>query len=292
VLITKALIEIPPKFKDKPPVNPEARSEYGEVRSESGETDCSFLSSQPSFLSSTEIRRKDALPGTDCMAEGDGSGARTISSSTEVAQGGNLRNAFSDHTIDRLDSSQYRRGMDAGIREGESTVFSDRPGVVSGDGNLTNSMRESGVVSQGSNPNIKGVARRGEPNSNNDAPQDEERGERREKRVMHEERVAQFSLLTSHSYKGAQGLAEDVRYYGRWMRSEALKRIGYLYPKVEVKGEESNEKREESNTSLSPYSSILSPSHPSLLTVIAWTEISRLALDIRRSTPLQTSLDL
>ncbi|MBU1208886.1 MAG: DUF1156 domain-containing protein [Proteobacteria bacterium] len=35
-------------------------------------------------------------------------------------------------------------------------------------------------------------------------------------------------------WKGAQGLAEDVRYYGKWMRDEAEKRIGYLYPKVEV----------------------------------------------------------
>ena len=34
--------------------------------------------------------------------------------------------------------------------------------------------------------------------------------------------------------KGAQGLAEDVRYYGRWMRGEAEKRIGHLYPKIEV----------------------------------------------------------
>lgn len=33
------------------------------------------------------------------------------------------------------------------------------------------------------------------------------------------------------TWKGAQGLAEDVRYYGQWMRDEAEKRIGYLYPK-------------------------------------------------------------
>lgn len=32
--------------------------------------------------------------------------------------------------------------------------------------------------------------------------------------------------------KGAQGLAEDVRYYGRWMRDEAKKRIGHLYPQA------------------------------------------------------------
>ncbi|MBX9665922.1 DUF1156 domain-containing protein [Novosphingobium sp.] len=30
--------------------------------------------------------------------------------------------------------------------------------------------------------------------------------------------------------KRAQGLAEDVRYYGEWMRDEAKKRIGHLYP--------------------------------------------------------------
>jgi putative DNA methylase len=36
------------------------------------------------------------------------------------------------------------------------------------------------------------------------------------------------------TWKGAQGLAEDVRYYGQWMRDEAEKRIGHLYPKVEI----------------------------------------------------------
>ncbi|MCT7978901.1 DUF1156 domain-containing protein [Laspinema olomoucense] len=33
-------------------------------------------------------------------------------------------------------------------------------------------------------------------------------------------------------WKGAQGLAADVRYYGQWMREEAFQRIGHLYPKV------------------------------------------------------------
>ena len=35
-------------------------------------------------------------------------------------------------------------------------------------------------------------------------------------------------------WPGATGLAEDVRRYGRWMRDEAEKRIGHLYPKVAV----------------------------------------------------------
>ncbi len=40
--------------------------------------------------------------------------------------------------------------------------------------------------------------------------------------------------LIERKWKGAQGLAEDVRYYGQWMRNEAERRIGHLYPKVEV----------------------------------------------------------
>ncbi len=39
-------------------------------------------------------------------------------------------------------------------------------------------------------------------------------------------------------WKGAKGLAEDVRYYGRWMRDEAQKRIGHLYPKVRLPREQ------------------------------------------------------
>ena len=35
-------------------------------------------------------------------------------------------------------------------------------------------------------------------------------------------------------WHGAQGLAADVRYYGQWMRDEAEKRIGHLYPKVKI----------------------------------------------------------
>lgn len=40
--------------------------------------------------------------------------------------------------------------------------------------------------------------------------------------------------LALAEWKGAQGLAEDVRRYGHWMREEAQKRIGHLYPQVEI----------------------------------------------------------
>ena len=38
--------------------------------------------------------------------------------------------------------------------------------------------------------------------------------------------------LINEEWTGAKGLAEDVRYYGEWMKQEAFKRIGHLYPTV------------------------------------------------------------
>ena len=35
-------------------------------------------------------------------------------------------------------------------------------------------------------------------------------------------------------YRNAEGLAEDVKYYGAWMREKAWERIGHLYPQVEL----------------------------------------------------------
>ena len=46
--------------------------------------------------------------------------------------------------------------------------------------------------------------------------------------------VRQGKGSTDAAWKGAAGLSEDVRYYGKWVRDEAEKRIGHLYPKIEV----------------------------------------------------------
>ncbi|MCY3801424.1 MAG: DUF1156 domain-containing protein [Chloroflexi bacterium] len=35
-------------------------------------------------------------------------------------------------------------------------------------------------------------------------------------------------------WRGTAGLANDIRYYGRWMRDEAFRRIGHLYPKAKL----------------------------------------------------------
>ena len=60
------------------------------------------------------------------------------------------------------------------------------------------------------------------------------------------------------SWNGARGLAEDVRYYGKWMRDEAERLIGHLYPKVEITPEMAKERPD-----LKPYVG-------KKLTVIAW----------------------
>jgi putative DNA methylase len=54
--------------------------------------------------------------------------------------------------------------------------------------------------------------------------------------------VRKDKTLFQKTWRGAQGLAEDVRYYGQWMRDEAEKRIGHLYPKVEITAEMAKER--------------------------------------------------
>jgi len=64
--------------------------------------------------------------------------------------------------------------------------------------------------------------------------------------------------LFAREWKGAQGLAEDVRHYGQWMRDEAEQRIGTLYPKIDVTAEMAKTRPD-----LKPYVG-------QSLTVIAW----------------------
>mgnify|MGYP000863346842 CR=1 FL=1 len=64
--------------------------------------------------------------------------------------------------------------------------------------------------------------------------------------------------LIGTPWRGARGLAEDVRRYGRWMRDEAERRIGLLYPRVTVTPEMVRERPD------------LKPYEGQALTVIAW----------------------
>jgi putative DNA methylase len=64
--------------------------------------------------------------------------------------------------------------------------------------------------------------------------------------------------LIEREWRGAQGLGDDVRYYGRWMRDEAEKRIGHLYPKLEISADMAKERPD------------LKPLIGRRLTVVAW----------------------
>ena len=44
----------------------------------------------------------------------------------------------------------------------------------------------------------------------------------------------QAQLDGNSGWTGAKGLAEDVHYYGEWMKKQAFQKIGHLYPKVKV----------------------------------------------------------
>ncbi len=82
--------------------------------------------------------------------------------------------------------------------------------------------------------------------------------------------------LMRQTWRGAQGLAEDVRYYGRWMRDEAEKRIGHLYPKVRVSKEMARDRPD-----LAPYIG-------RDLTVVAWLW----ARTVRSPNPAFADLDV
>jgi putative DNA methylase len=73
-----------------------------------------------------------------------------------------------------------------------------------------------------------------------------------------EDKQGKQSRLMPKEWPGASGLAEDVRRYGAWMRAEAEKRIGHLYPKVKVTSEMAKDRPD-----LKPYVG-------EELTVIAW----------------------
>ena len=51
-------------------------------------------------------------------------------------------------------------------------------------------------------------------------------------------------LALSRSWLGTSGLAEDVRRYGAWIRAEAHRRIGHLYPDVEITAEMARERQD------------------------------------------------
>ncbi len=166
VLINKAMIEIPPKFAGKPPVNPEARRQM--------------------FGKDAEFRQEE-------QEEQHRRGGQDSQELQDVRSGGQ----------DSQDLQDVRSG-------GQDSQDLEKEGLDSLSVPVTpvNPVSPDSLVLPVS-PVIP----------------------------VHSDGPGQSSV-----WRGAQGLAEDVRYYGQWMRDEAEKRIGHLYPKIEITAEMAQER--------------------------------------------------
>ena len=228
VMINKAMIEIPPKFAGLPPV---FRNEWRGVRN--------------------EREGGDALSGDEGLEQSHDVGPGGVPVGAAIAQGGGLRHAFANHAGGGVGAGKHRGGMDAGIEAREGAVSSDCAGLDSGSGNPVDAVRTDRMVPGNGNAETARITRRdqqdayGHEKTAKGGKSEEERemrgksGEEREKSGI--ALTPHSSSLTPHSsslfsdaWPGATGLAEDVRRYGHWMREEAFKRIGHLYPKAKI----------------------------------------------------------
>jgi putative DNA methylase len=220
VLITKAMIEIPPKFADQPPINPGSRNQ--------------------------EIGDRGALSRADGLSESNAPGHRSVSNSSSFAAGGTLRHEVTADESGSLDPGEHRGRLDTGVAEGESPVSGDRSRVAGRGGDLSEPLRTDRLDSERGVHSSQGPHGRSRENAHHDAE------------TTPRQKNLTPNRLFPISYNGAQGLAEDVRYYGQWMRDEAERRIGHLYPKVEITAEIARERPD------------LKPLVGQKLTVIAW----------------------
>ena len=209
VLITKALIEIPPKFAGKPPVNPMSRGQGTGNRGQMGES---------------EYAGYQISPGSFGVAEGDGYDSTGLCDLQDAAKGRDIRSYKPDDPSCGLSGGEYCGGQRPRINQGVHAFPGDSQGIFNGDRDIPGSCPTVGIYKGRSGSNSSTQDYRSEQNANGSekqAPTD----------------PITYSLFPK-SYKGARGLAEDVRYYGQWMRDEAEKRIGHVYPKVRLPKEQ------------------------------------------------------
>ena len=314
VLINKAMIEIPPKFAGRPPVNPEARAKYLDARtSRTNEPLLGARASrphkawhsrgylphldQPDIIQSITFRLADSVPADviaawkselalkgreatidprcaelrerieryagqghgacwlrderiagqveDALLHFDGVRYRLLSwvimpnhvhALIEPTPGFPLEgvvHSWKSFTAKQVNKILGRSGQvweedyfDRYIRDENhlSTVvdYIEQNPVKAGLVDTASDWRWSSASRNGSNTKLGGTARENADGTELDGV-----------RKRHADETSAFPGL----WTGAKGLAEDVRYYGRWMREEAEKRIGHLYPKIEVTAE-------------------------------------------------------
>jgi len=203
VMINKAMIEIPPRFAGRPPV---FRNEWREVRNERG--------------------AKSALSGDEGLEQGHDAGTGSVPLGATTAQGGDLRHEIADHAGGGVGAGEHRGGLDAGVEAGKGSVPRDCTGIDSGSGNLVDPVRANRLVPGAGNRGIARAAGGSQQNAHGN--------EKATERKIVDPLFSHSSSLFPGDWPGATGLAEDVRRYGHWMREQAERRIGHLYPKVKI----------------------------------------------------------
>jgi len=202
VLINKAMIEIPPRSAGLPPVNPGDREQGVGDRDEEDRV----------------------ASGSQGLAEGDGSGRGCLPAGEADAQDGGVSADESAPAGGGIGTGEYRGGPCTGNTEGLREFRERREGLVGGNRDV--------LTVGGKNEIAQGRASSDSPGSGERDRQDADRSTSASQRRP----PVTYSLFPK-TYRGAAGLAADVRYYGRWMRDEAEKRIGQLYPQIEVTAE-------------------------------------------------------
>ncbi len=319
VLINKAMIEIPPKFAGRPPVNPEARAKY--LRTRESDLNKPLLGArasrphkawhsrgylphldQPEIIQSVTFRLADSIPadvvvgwknelaltGKEAASDprcaelrdrieryaGQGHGAcwlrdgrvadqvenallhfdgvryrllawvimpNHVHALIETMSGFPLEgviHSWKSFTAKKINRILGRSGQvweqdyfDRYIRDEKhlATVldYIEQNPVKAGLVDSAHEWRWSSATRHADETKLEGVRKR--------------RADETEHRGVGKEHADKTSALPG-LWTGAQGLAEDVRYYGKWMRDEAEKRIGHLYPKIEVTAEMAKER--------------------------------------------------
>ena len=314
VLINKAMIEIPPKFAGRPPVNPEARAKYLDARtSRTNEPLLGVRASrphkawhsrgylphldQPDIIQSITFRLADSVPADviaawkselalkgreatsdprcaelrerieryagqghgacwlrderiagqveDALLHFDGVRYRLLSwvimpnhvhALIETTPGFPLEAVV--HSWKSFTAKQVNKILGRSCQVWEEDYFDryirdenhlstvvdyiEQNPVKAGLVDTASDWRWSSASRNGSNTKLGGTARENADGTELDGV-----------RKRHADETSALPGL----WTGARGLAEDVRYYGRWMREEAEKRIGHLYPKIEVTSE-------------------------------------------------------
>ncbi len=221
VLINKAMIEIPPKFAGRAPV-------YGVSKG---------IGNREEGIGNREEGIGNRGEGIGNRGEGIGNGNKGLQGSSSLAEGneaggGNLQvcenNASgrsvsldrSDSEIGGIGSCEYSGGLREKEQEGVREIPFHSARIERGNGNVsaTDTEPENGRNSDHYTAPV--------PNGGS-----RENAHRSTKKASSTLNPIPYSLFPEE-WPGASGLAEDVRRYGAWMREEAYKRIGHLYPKV------------------------------------------------------------